>query len=82
MWCITMSVEKPPYDLIVRDSKLVIVSFKIDKALLDKLDALAFNLGRARSEIIREAILEYLLKRESEGKFKEKKIIVKRYVLE
>lgn len=43
-----------------------IVTFKIDEELLEKLDEYAQRVKKPRSEIIREAIREYLERRETE----------------
>jgi len=56
----------------------VVVTFKVKKELLDKIDALAFKLRMNRSELIRTAIIEYLQKHEDV----KRKIVVKRYTLE
>ncbi|RLG77630.1 MAG: hypothetical protein DRO14_02005 [Thermoprotei archaeon] len=37
-----------------------VVTFKIDEALLERIDRLALQLGVPRSEIIREALLNFL----------------------
>jgi len=56
-----------------------LVTFKVDYELLNALDALASRLGKSRSEVIREAIKDYIAKHgEIIGK---KKVVVKRYVL-
>jgi metal-responsive CopG/Arc/MetJ family transcriptional regulator len=39
-----------------------VVTFKIDPQMLEKLDKLARELSMSRSELIREAINEFLLK--------------------
>jgi len=56
-----------------------LVTFKVDYELLNALDALAVRLGKTRSEVIREAIKDYIAKHpEVLGR---KKVVVKRYVL-
>jgi metal-responsive CopG/Arc/MetJ family transcriptional regulator len=37
-----------------------VITFKIDEVLLERLDSIALEEGLPRSQIIREAILEYL----------------------
>ena len=37
-----------------------IVTFKLEEALLEKVDILAKRMARSRSEIIRQAIIEYI----------------------
>jgi len=56
----------------------VVVTFKVSRELLDKIDSLAFRLKMNRSELIRTAIIEYLQKHEDV----KRKIVVKRYTLE
>jgi len=56
----------------------VVVTFKVSRELLDKIDSLAFKLRMNRSELIRTAIIEYLQKHEDV----KRKIVVKRYTLE
>jgi len=56
----------------------IVVTFKVKKELLDRIDALAFKLRVTRSELIRNAITEYLQKHED---IVRKQITVKRYVL-
>ena len=57
--------------------ELRVVTFKVEASLLERLDAEAALRGKRRSELIREAIKQYLgLNRER------RKIIVKRVILE
>jgi predicted transcriptional regulator len=42
--------------------KLVVVTFKIEPSTLAKLNQLTYKTRRSRSEIIREAIMEYMRK--------------------
>jgi len=37
-----------------------VVTFKLEEALLEKVDILAKRMARSRSEIIRQAIIEYI----------------------
>ena len=41
-------------------NKLIIVTFKIEPKILDELDTIAERRGLARSELLREIILDYL----------------------
>lgn len=50
--------------------KLRVVVFKIDEELLERLDDMARAWGVSRSEIIREAIRQYLLRARSPRRVK------------
>ena len=50
------------------------ISFKIEPELLNKLDNYAENSGLHRSEVIRDAIIEYLEKHVKDNQNKEIKI--------
>jgi len=41
-------------------SSLVIVTFKVDRELLNQMDIAAQRLGITRSELIRQAIINYI----------------------
>jgi predicted transcriptional regulator len=48
---------------------LRIVSFKIDKDTLERLDRYALRVGKSRSQIIREAVNEFINKRYPRSKY-------------
>jgi len=45
--------------------KLVVITFKIPKSLLERVERYRLKTGESRSHIIRQAIEEFLSKRES-----------------
>ncbi len=47
--------------------KLVVVTFKIEPSILAKLNKLTYKTGKSRSEIIREAIVEYMRRTQETG---------------
>ncbi len=64
------AVRKLPGGIIELDiSQTVTISFKLEEELLEKIDSLVKELGyQNRSDLIRDAIYEYLRYLDSKGK--------------